>query len=435
MKDRKLVSEGAETAPRTRSTSGIVLKVFLAVILIAIVVYFGFTATVREGNCAVILRFGAPRAEITEPGLYFKLPWPFETVYTYDARTQYLESNSLETTTKDNRNIIIQSYALWSVSDPLTFHNTIGSTEKVQTYINDQIFSATNSVMGSYELTGLVSLDAQQIKIDEIQQRIYEMVKTTCESSYGVSVSDVSILRISLPDTNLESVFEQMRADRQKDIDTIIAEAQAAAQKITNDADEEAEKIVSEAEISAAEIAKKTEAEVAKLYAEAQSANMELYTFLKELDTIIASVSTDTVLVVTADTYPFNVLLNYGEELATQDTVITDLQYILEQLYVDDPAAYSDFVDAVYALIMETKGTKSAEEVKAQILYRLDTLKNDTDARTAFAEEVERVLSYTVTESDDSVITDLKDLLLKLKGSDTEAYEKLVTDVRALLVP
>lgn len=434
MKNKKSVTESAETVARTRSTSGIILKIFLALVLIVIVAYFGFTSTVREGNCAVILRFGAPRAEVTEPGLYFKLPWPFETVYTYDSRTQYLESKSLETTTSDNRNIIVQSYALWSVSDPLTFHNTIGSADKAQTYIKDQISSATNSVMGSYALTGLVSLDAEQIKIDEIQQRIYEMVKATCEASYGVTVYDVSILRISLPDTNLENVFEQMRADRQKDIDTIIANAQAEAQKITNDADEEAEKIVSEAEISAAEITKKTEAEVAKIYAEAQSANMELYTFLKELDTIIASVSSDTVLVVTADTYPFNVLLNYGENLADEDSVITDLQYILEKLYVDDPTAYSDFVDAVYALIVETKGTKSADEVKAQILYRLDTMKNDSSARTAFAEEVERVLSYTVTESDDSVITDLKDLLLKLKGTDATAYDTLVAEIRAMLV-
>ena len=64
--------------------------------------------------------------------------------------------------------------------------------------------------------------------------------------------------------------------------------------------------------------------------------------------------------------------------------MITDLQYILEKLYVDDPVAYGDFVDAVYALIVGTKDVKSAEEVKSQILYRLDTLKNDTAARTAF---------------------------------------------------
>ena len=353
MKKDKMIKEGAEAAENKKVVSGMVLKIFLALVLILVVVYFGFTCTVREGSAAVVLRFGAPRAEITEPGLYFKLPWPFESVYTYDSRTQYLESNSLETTTKDNRNIILQSYALWSVNEPLKFHNTIGSASKAESYIKDQIFSATNSVMGGYALTGLVSLDAEQIKTEEIQQKIFDMVKTTCEKNYGVKISDVSILRISLPDANLESVFEQMRAERQKDIDTIIAEAKRDADKITSDADREYAEIIAEAEKEAAAISKKTEEEVAKMYAEAQSANMELYTFLKELDTIIASVSTDTVLVVTADTYPFNVLLNYSNSLTEndKDAVITDLQYILTQLQKDDPKAYDAFVAEVHSLL------------------------------------------------------------------------------------
>jgi membrane protease subunit HflC len=334
------------------------VKIVIALALVIVVGYFGFTCEVREGNCAVILRFGAPRAEITEAGLYFKLPWPFETVTVYDDRLQYLESNHLETTTKDNRNIIIQSYALWSIEDPLQFHNSIGSQEKVESYINDQIFSATNSVLGSYELKSLLSLEKEEIRSDEIQDKIYQTVKTTCEASYGITVSDISILRISLPDTNLESVFAQMRADRQKDIDTIIAEAQKDADKIISDADTEYSQIISRAEIEASEIYAKTEAEVAKIYAEAQSANMKLYQFLKELDTIVASVSQSTTLVVTADSYPFNILLNYGDILTDEsnETVIKDLNYILTLLPEDDRNA---LIDAVYELIVKAGGTKS----------------------------------------------------------------------------
>ena len=333
------------------------LKILISLVLIVVIGYFGFTCEVREGTCAVILRFGAPRAEITEAGLYFKLPWPFETVVTYDDRLQYLESNSLETTTKDNRNVILQSYALWSINDPLKFHNSIGSLEKVETYINDQIFSATNSVLGSYELTSLVSLEKEQIKSDEIQEKIFNAVKSTCEMNYGISVSDVSILRISLPNTNLESVFQQMRADRQKDIDTILAKAQAEADKITSDANTQYTEIVSNAQIQAAEINAKTQAEVAKIYAAAQAANMELYQFLKELDTIVASVAYDTVLVVTADSYPFNILLNY-KDLITEDgneTVINDLNYILKQLPEEDRNA---LIDAIYELINAAGGVQ-----------------------------------------------------------------------------
>ncbi len=352
MKKENAQIKDAKQAATPKKSSGIALKIILALILLVVVVYFGFTCVVREGECAVILRFGAPRAEITEAGLYFKLPWPFETVTTYDGRLQYLESNSLETTTKDNRNIILQSYALWSIEDPLLFHNSIGSQEKVESYIKDQIFNATNSVLGSYNLSSMVSLVSEEIRYDEIQEKIYTMVKENCEKNYGITVTEVSILRISLPDNNLESVFAQMRADRQKDIDSIIAQAQRDADIITSDANASYTEIIADAEIEAAEITKKTQSEVAKIYADAQSANMELYQFLKELDTIVASVSNDTVLVVTKDTYPFNVLLGYGESLDGESTqeIIHDLEYILSKLSEQER---KDLLDALGTLLEE----------------------------------------------------------------------------------
>ena len=347
----KIESTDAAQAPsvkKEKKSSGLWIKIVIALLLVLIVFYFGFTCIVREGSTAVILRFGAPRKTVTEAGLYLKLPWPFETVTTYDGRLQYLESNSLETTTKDNRNIILQSYALWSIDDPLLFHNSVGSHEKVQTYIKDQIFSATNSVLGSYNLTALVSLDKEELRSDEIQEKIFQMVKTTCEKSYGITVEDISILRISLPDTNLESVFAQMRADRQKDIDEIIAKAEAEASRITTDAETHYTETVSKAEQEAADIYAQTETEVAAMYAKAQSQNMSLYQFLKELDTIVSSVSNSTVLVVDSNTYPFNVLLDYSNSLLEEDTVITDLEYILAQLNETDRKA---LIDAIYGLL------------------------------------------------------------------------------------
>lgn len=326
------------------------LKVFVAVALVVVLFYFGFTTEVREGSCSVILRFGAVREEITEAGLYFRLPWPFETVVSYDNRLQYLESNNLETTTKDKRNIIIQSYVVWKIDDPILYHNSVGSQGKVDTYIKDQVFSAINSVMGSYELKQLLSLEKETVKTEEIQYKIFERVRNNCLANYGIDVNDVSILRLQLSDTNLQSVFEQMKADRQKDIDIILSNAQKEASKITSDADTEASKIIADGVNAAAEIKAKTESEVAKIYSEAQAANLEFYKFLKQLDTVVASVGNSTVLVVKADEYPFNVLTKYGDFLTSEgdETIVKDLSYILTQLPENDRAA---LIDAIYALI------------------------------------------------------------------------------------
>lgn len=333
----------------------LIIRIVVSLAVVIVIGFFAFTVQVREGNGAIILRFGAPRKVITEAGLYIKLPWPFESVVSFDERQQYLESDYLETTTKDNRNIILQSYAVWSVSEPLQFINSVGSQQTAETYIKDQIFSATNSVMGAYELSALVSLDKEKINTDEIQDKIYQQVKTNCEANYGITITDVNILRISLPDTNLESVFDQMTADRQKDIDTILANAERDANKIVADADAEAAQIIAEGEIKAAEIKAQTEKEVAQIYAQAQAANVELYKFLQELDTLVASVDSQSVLVVTADSYPFNLLLEYSKMVNTgtsDEVIISDLNYIMTQL---DDTDRSAMTSAIYTLLTEAE--------------------------------------------------------------------------------
>ena len=336
---------------KERSALGVrVIKYATAFVVVLVLFWFGFTTVVKEGNCAVVLRFGAVREEITDAGLYFKLPWPFESVVTYDNRVQYLEANRLETTTKDKRNIVIQSYVAWQIADPVLFHNSVGAGGTVSSYLNDQVFSATNSTLGTYNLTALVSLNKEEVKIDMIQQEIFERVRDNCLTNYGITVLDVSILRLSLPDMNLESVFEQMRNDRESEIDAILARANAEADKIIADADTEADGIRAEGTNNASEIRKQTEEEVAKIHAQASAADVSLYQFLSDLDTYVNMLNSKGTLIVDANKYPFNILYEYAE-IANEDTVIYDLSYILAQLPEADRNA---LVDAIVVLIEQS---------------------------------------------------------------------------------
>ena len=356
MKNKKNAAAQAAAAPEQNEKkaprTGSVGKTLIALVVLLVLFWFGFTCEVREGNCAVILRLGAVREEITDAGIYLKLPWPFETVVSYDNRLQYLESNQLETTTSDKRNIILQSYVVWQIDDPVRYHNSVGAQGTVDTYIKDQIFSATNSTMGGYRLTELVSLEKEELKIDQIQNEIFTRVHDTCLANYGIKICDVSILRLSLPNTNLESVFQQMTADRQKDIDAILAEAQLESTRITTEADQQSAQIIANGTTEAAKINAETETQVAKIYAEAQSANIELYQFLMNLDTMIASVNDSTIMVVKADEYPFNILTNYSQNMTVEGnaTVVNDLSYILSKLSEKDRTA---LVNAVSQLIQQ----------------------------------------------------------------------------------
>ena len=330
-----------------------IAKYVTAALVVLVLFWFGFVCQVREGDCAVILRFGKVRQEVTEAGVYLKLPWPFETVVTYDSRLQYLESNKLETTTSDKRNIILQSYVVWKIDDPVLYHNSVGAQGNADYYIKDQVFSATNSTMGGYKLTEMVSLEKEEIKIDQIQQDIYQRVHDVCLKNYGIDVTDVSILRLSLPQDNLQSVFAQMTADRQKEIDDIMAQAELEADKIQADADQQAAEIISQGTIDASKIDAETEVLVAKIYAEAQSAHVDLYQFLMDLDMLMNIVDSDTVLIMRADEYPFNVLKKYSQTMSVEGdkTAMNDLSYIMEQMTETERV---DVTNALTELIRQT---------------------------------------------------------------------------------
>lgn len=362
IREQETVQPGKK-AKKAASAWGLIGKCVTAAVVLLVLFWFGFVCEVREGSCAVIQRFGAVRAEITESGVYLKLPWPFENVVTYDSRLQYLETNNLETTTSDKRNIILQSYVVWQVEDPLLYHNSVGSQGNANSYINSQVSSATNSILGSYKLTDLVSLEREALRIDQIQQEIFQRVQKTCAENYGIAVSDVSILRLSLPETNLNSVFSQMKADRQKEIDEILANAQLEYTQITTKGDQDAAEIIANGTTEAANIKAEAEKEVAKIYAEAQAANLELYQFLMNLDNMIASVNDKTILVVKANEYPFNVLTEYSKHMTVEGnaTVINDLSYILGQLPEKDRTALIDAVSALIDQAADNNGITDGE--------------------------------------------------------------------------
>lgn len=284
------------------------IKWIFALIVVAIIGFFGFVFKVNEGQCAVVTRFGAARAEITEAGMYFRLPWPFENVTVYDARKQYMDSGYLETLTHDKKNVIMQTYAIWSIRDPLQYYTSVGSTALAEKYLGDLITNSKNGTMGTYDLSSLVSMEEDNIKINEIEGLMLDEVSEYAREQYGIQVHDLRIKRLGLPTTNVQSVFTQMQAERQKYIDQLLAEGERDAKIIKSESDAEAAQIIAQGREQAAEINAETEREVAQIYADAHTQDPELYKFLRRLAALEASVDENTVMIIEMDQAPFDVL-------------------------------------------------------------------------------------------------------------------------------
>lgn len=285
-----------------------VIKWLFALVVVLIIGFFGFVFKVNEGQCAVVTRFGAVRTQVTQAGMYLRLPWPFEDVQIQDARKRYLDSGYLETLTHDKKNVILQTYAIWSVADPLKYYTSVGDTALAETYLNDLITNAKNGTMGNYDLSTLVSMNEDDIKIAEIEKIMLEEVQPHALEQYGLQIHELRIKRVGLPATNVQSVFAQMQADRQKYIDQLLAEGERDAQIIKSESDAEAAAIVAEGRESAAQINAETEREVASIYASAHSQDPELYEFLQKLTALENSVDENTVMIITMDDPPLDIL-------------------------------------------------------------------------------------------------------------------------------
>ena len=285
-----------------------IVKWLFALIVAAIIGFFGFVFKVNEGECAVVTRFGAVRAELTQAGMYLRLPWPFEDVRIQDARKRYLDSGYLETLTHDKKNVIMQTYAIWSIQDPLKYYTSVGDSALAETYLSDLITNAKNGIMGSYDLSTLVSMEEDNIKIGEIEETMLAEIQPHAAQQYGIQIHELRIKRVGLPATNVQSVFGQMQADRQKYIDQLLAEGERDAQIIRSESVAEAAAIVAQGRESAAAINAETEREVASIYAGAHSQDPQLYELLRMLAALENSVDENTVMIITTDTPPFDVL-------------------------------------------------------------------------------------------------------------------------------
>lgn len=283
-------------------------KWIFALLFVVIIAGFGFTFTVREGSSAIVSNFGKARAVYTNAGLYTKLPWPFEKIITYDIRSQCLDSGLVETLTKDKKNIILQVCIIWNIEDPLKFYTSIGDNATAEKYLNDLVANAKNGVLGKYLLSALVSTNPNEVMIDSILDEISGMVIPKASEDYGIKIDKIKTKRLSFPESNINNVFQQMIAERNKYSIQIISEGERDASIIISNANAEAAKIIAEGKHKAAEIDGETERAVAEIYSKVYDKDPELFTFLKKLMALENSVNENTIIIMRSDETPFEII-------------------------------------------------------------------------------------------------------------------------------
>jgi len=287
-------------------------RYILGAVILSGLAFFAFSWQLREGNVAIRLRLGQAVDVVEDAGLHARLPWPIERIVMLDGRARVLNTRHTEMLTRDKKNVILLSYVVWKVAEPLRFYQSLGDIEAADSKLDGLVTNAKISALGGYDLKALVSTNEGDLKVVEIEQTILDDVKTKALEKYGVAIEKVGFKRLSLPEGNTHFVFEQMRAERQQYAARHRAEGAREAAKIRADTDLKVATIRAEANEEAARIRGEAEAEAARIYSEAHSLDPKFYRFMRSLESMQKVLGGKSTVVLRTDSPPFQLLEEDG---------------------------------------------------------------------------------------------------------------------------
>ncbi|MDI9431267.1 MAG: SPFH domain-containing protein [Planctomycetota bacterium] len=286
----------------------IAIPLLIAVIFGTMMLYL-ISFQVRETEAAFITRFGRPLddREITRPGLYFKWPTPIERVHRFDARMRVLDTPPAETTTRGAVPLIVSTYVVWRVAEPLKFLNALGSVADANDAIRYRLNNAQNRVIGEHTFDEFVNSDTEKIKLAEIQAEMLADLQEPVRNDYGIEIKTLGIKQLKISEDVTKEVFERMRAERRRRTEATIAQGHAEATKIRTDADAKTTALLAAAEGRAKAIRGRGDAEAAQYYQMMEEAP-ELAMFLRNLEALQTTLKERATLVIPPDAEPFKYL-------------------------------------------------------------------------------------------------------------------------------
>jgi membrane protease subunit HflC len=282
------------------------IPILVAAIFLVMVIYL-VTFQVRETESAFVTRFGKPVREITKPGLYCKWPTPIEQVHKFDSRMRVLEAELGETTTSGTVPIIVNTYVVWRVAEPLKFLNAVKTIENAELKLRNQINDTQNRVIGQHAFGEFVNSDPDKIKFDEIQKQMLADLKGPVQKDYGIEIKTLGIKQLKISADVTKQVFERMKAERQRRTEATTSEGEAEAARIRAEANKKRDVLLAAAEGRAKQIRGEGDAQAAQYY-KMLDQEPQLAIFLRNLEALVTTLKERATIVIPADADPFRLL-------------------------------------------------------------------------------------------------------------------------------
>jgi modulator of FtsH protease HflC len=238
---------------------------------------------VDQRQFGVVYALGQIKEVITEPGLNFKLPPPFQNVSYIDKRLLTLDSSDTEPVlTAEKQRVVIDWYVRWRITDPQEYIRNVGLDENAgANQLNRVVRNAFQEEINKRTVKDLLSAKREALMAD-VKREVLESVRGA--KPWGVDVVDVRITRVDYVDAITESVYRRMEAERKRVANELRSTGGAEGEKIRADADRQREVTIANAYRDAQKIKGEGDAEASRLYAEAFGRDPQFAQFYRSLE-------------------------------------------------------------------------------------------------------------------------------------------------------
>ncbi|MGY6570769.1 MAG: protease modulator HflC [Salinarimonas sp.] len=248
----------------------------LIVLGLAAVLLYASLFTVHQTQQAVVLRFGAVRQVITEPGLYMKAPF-IDVVLPVEKRVLDLDIPAQTVLSSDRQNLEVDAFARYRIRDALRFYQTVNNQTNADARLQSFVNAAMRNTLANASFPEIIRTNRVQL-----MQRIAETVNRQA-SDLGIEVIDVRLTRVDLPPANSEAVFRRMQTEREREAADLRAQGAQRANAIQARADRDVIVIEAEANRTAEELRGAGDADRNRILAEAYGRDPDFFAFYRSM--------------------------------------------------------------------------------------------------------------------------------------------------------
>jgi modulator of FtsH protease HflC len=251
--------------------------------LVALALLSSMLFVVDQRQFGVVYALGQIKDVITEPGLNFKLPPPFQNVSYIDKRLLTLDSTDASAVlTAEKQPVIIDWYVRWRITNPTQYIRNVGLDESTgANRLSGVVRSAFNQEINKRTVRELLSTKREALMAD-VKAEVLEQVKGA--NPWGIDVVDVRITRVDYTEAITESVYRRMEAERKRVANELRSTGAAESEKIRADADRQREITIANAYRDAQKIKGEGDAQAAAIYADAFGRDPQFAQFYRSLE-------------------------------------------------------------------------------------------------------------------------------------------------------